>query len=223
MTTPRCGLIYHFSHLDNLRDIVSAGALLCDRIVHGGRYLTTEAGDLEIKDRRRRQPVTCDPGGCVGDYVPFYFAARSPMAYKLSRGSVPTFLGSESDLVYFVSSVETVVDADLPFAISDRNAAKSLASFTSDVGVLGDLSLSNPRSSFIDWPLMRSQMWSNTQGDPERMERRMAEFLVYDRFPLEYVGKLAVRSESHRARVERVFAGTHLGDEVVVRSDFYYT
>ncbi len=83
--------------------------------------------------------------------------------------------------------------------------------------------MASPQSSFVDWPLMRSHMWNNTASDPERMERRMAEFLVYERFPLDCVGKLAVRSETHRARIERVFAGTHLADGVVVRPDFYYT
>ena len=93
MTTPRCGLLFHFTHVDNLPAVLDAGAILSDTVVVANGLLANEAGDPEIKQRRRERVVTCPPGGVVADYVPFYFAARSPMMYKLWMGSVPTFTG----------------------------------------------------------------------------------------------------------------------------------
>ncbi len=223
MTTPRCGLLFHFTHLDNLPAILDAGSLLSDTVVCGRGLLSTEAGDPEIKERRRRQPVTCPPGGFVADYVPFYFAARSPMMYKLWAGGVPSFTGDHRDLVYFVSNVDQMVAAGVAFAISDRNAAKALADFTNDAAVLGDLTAELPRSEFVDWAVMKTTMWNNTLADGERMERRMAEFLVHEEVPFRLLAGAAVRSEEHKANVERLFADTGCGLTVVVRSEWYYS
>jgi len=223
MTTPRCGLLFHFTHVDNLPAILEAGALLSDSVVEAHGLLANEAGDPEIKERRRRQPVTCPPGGVVADYVPFYFAARSPMMYKLYAGGVPSFTGDHRNLVYFVSDVGHMVGAGVPFAISDRNAAKALADFTNDPNVLGDLAMEAPRSDFVDWPLMRATMWNNTLADGERMERRMAEFLVHGEVPFKLVRRVAVRSEAHKARVERLFGSAGVGMTLMVKPDWYYS
>jgi hypothetical protein len=222
MTTPACGVLFHFTHIDNLPSLLQAGALLSDTTVTAHGLLSNEAGDPEIKQRRRERPVTCPPGGVVGDYVPFYFAARSPMMYKLWRGGVPTFTGDQRDLVYLVSHVDRIVDSGLQFVISDRNAAKALADFTDDVTVLGDLTSAAPRSEFIDWPLMKATMWSNTAADGERMERRMAELLVLDAVPFELLEVAAVQSDRHKARVEQLFASVGFGLQVVTRPDWYY-
>lgn len=223
MTTPRCGLLFHFTHVDNLPAILDAGALLSDTVVCARGLLSNEAGDPEIKERRRRQPVTCPPGGVVADYVPFYFAARSPMMYKLYAGGVPSFTGDHRDLVYFVSEVSHMLAADVPFAISDRNAAKALADFTNDVRVLGDLATDAPQSDFVDWPLMKARMWNNTLEDGERMERRMAEFLVHGEVPFDLVVRVAARSDDRKARIERLFAEAGVDLTVIVRSDWYYS
>ncbi|MGH9182229.1 MAG: type II toxin-antitoxin system toxin DNA ADP-ribosyl transferase DarT [Acidimicrobiales bacterium] len=223
MTTPRCGLLFHFTHLDNLPQILAAEALLSDATVCARGLLSTEGGDPEIKERRRRQAVACSPGGFVADYVPFYFAARSPMMYKLWVGGVPSFTGDHRDLVYFVSDVDRMVAAGVTFAISDRNAAIALAEFTNDVSLLGDLTTRDPQSSFVDWPLMKERAWNNTPDDGERMERRMAEFLVRGEVPFSLLAGTAVRSEDRRARVEQLFSEAGCNLQVVVRDGWYYS
>ena len=223
MTTPRYGLLFHFTHIDNLPAILEEGSLLSDAVVEADGLLSTEAGDPEIKERRRGQPVACPPGGRVGDYVPFYFAARSPMMYVLWKGSVPSFTGDHRDLVYFVSHVERMIEAQVDFAISDRNAAKAYAEFSNDIAVLGDLSSTTPGSAFIDWPLMKETMWRDTPDDPERMERRMAEFLVHREVPLDLLLGVAVHSPGHKDRVEQLFVEYEYGLEVVIRPDWYYS
>jgi hypothetical protein len=222
VTTPACGVLFHFTHIDNLPSLLEDGALLSDTTVTANGLLSTEAGNPEIKQRRRERPVTCRPGGVVGDYVPFYFASRSPMMYQLWQGGVPTFTGDHRDLVYLVSRVDLIVESGLEFVISDRNAAKALADFTDDVTLLGDLTSSTPQSQFIDWPLMRARMWRNTPGDGERMERRMAEFLVLDAVPFDLLEIAAVQSDRHKAMVEHLFASVGLDLQVVTRPDWYY-
>jgi hypothetical protein len=222
VTTPRCGLLFHFTHVDNLASIVKLGALQSDALVRENSSLANEAGEPSIKERRRSAAVSCHPFGFVGDYVPFYFAARSPMMYVISRGRVPTFRGEQQDLVYMVSSVEKIVEAGLPFVVSDRNAAVKFAEFSNDVSVLGDLTSPDPQSNFVDWQLMKQLQWQDTAESPDRMERRMAELLVHHQVPLDLMVGCAVSTESLRGRVERLFVEAELSLPVVVRSNWYY-
>lgn len=221
MTTPRCGLLFHFTHLDNLPAVLEQGALLSDTTVCRLGLLATEAGDPEIKYRRRQRQVTAGRGGVVADYVPFYFAARSPMMFKLWKGGVPSFTGDIRDLVYLVTDIQRILATGAAFVFSDRNAATSLAAFADDITLLGDLSLNRPESDFIDWPLMRAQMWQRTDDDPARMERRMAEFLVHDRAPLALLG-IAVHGKKQAGIIEQVFGSKGLEVKVALKPEWYY-
>ena len=74
--------IFHFTDIDNLGAILDCGALEC----HRDAPTKVEVGNVEIKASRKNRQVGCGPGGMVGDYVPFYFAPRSPMMYLISKG-----------------------------------------------------------------------------------------------------------------------------------------
>lgn len=87
----RARWILHFTHLDNVPSIVAAGALACDWQARQGS-MVAEVGDPSIKEARRRRAVPVPPGGTVGDYVPFYFAPRSPMMFRIAcdcRDAIP--------------------------------------------------------------------------------------------------------------------------------------
>lgn len=170
MTPSRPVKLFHFTHLGHLPTILEHG-LLPDADGRTKTHLRAEAGDPSIKDRRRNAPVPRAPGTVVADYVPFYFAPRSPMLFSITKGGVPTFLGRPTDLVYLVTTVEHLLARGHTFVMSDRNAAKQVAEFRTheeDWAAEG----------FIDWPLMEATMWKNTDDAPDRMERRQAECLV---------------------------------------------
>lgn len=124
------------------------------------------------------------PFGRVADYVPFYFAPRSPMLLTLARGNVPTYSGGQDPLVYLVSSAEAVAACGQACLFSDGNCASPLTQF------FGDLA---PLSSAVDWELMTARMWANTPDDQDRMRRRMAEFLVHQRVPVSCVSLVVAR------------------------------
>jgi hypothetical protein len=75
--------------------------------------------------------VPLAPYGCVADYVPFYFAPRSPMLYKLHKGGVPNYTGGQDPLVYLVSSAEAVAATGASFVFSDGNCAATAEKFGS--------------------------------------------------------------------------------------------
>ena len=121
VTTPRRGLLFHFTHMSNLAAIVRDG-LRCDSEVTDTERVFTEVGNQVIKSRRRVRCVPVPPGGVVADYVPFYFAARSPMLYAVHMGNVAEYKGGQDDLVYLVSSIAAVAEHCLAAVFCDRNA-----------------------------------------------------------------------------------------------------
>lgn len=82
----------------------------------------------------------------VADYVPFYFAPRSPMLFALAMGNVPEYTGGMDPLVYLVTTAERLVHLGLPVLFTDRNAVLKTARFAHDLSDLDTL---------IDWSLMR--------------------------------------------------------------------
>ena len=213
MTTPKNGLLFHFTHIDNLASVVSAG-LSCDAVMVQSPNAFVNVGNQVIKARRRRRPVPDPHGGVVADYVPFYFAARSPMLYAIHMKNVQTYQGTQDEVAYLVTSTEAVVEQGLPFVYTDRNASMAVAKFSSDLAEI---------DSLVDWDLMRRRMFRNTDSDSDRVERRMAEFLVRDHVPWDTFIGVAVKNESRAQQVSGIL--TSLGvDQVPIRTrpDWYF-
>lgn len=73
----------------------------------------------------------------------------------------------------------------------------------------------------VDWEVMRGRMWGNTAEDPDRMRRRMAEFLVYERVPIGCLAGIAVRTGSMREQVDGILAAQGLALPVRARPAWY--
>ncbi len=214
MTTAQ-RLLYHFTHIDNLPSILAAGALACDRAAD---RLVSDVGDQDVKSLRRSKELPPPSEGVVADYVPFYFAARSPMLYRIAcdhRDSIPgRYPGGEEPLVYLVTSIETVLKAGLTWVASDGNCASAVTTYTSDASAL---------DSHVDWPLMRQAMWNNTPTDPDRMRRRMAEFLVHRALPVDLLLGMAVMTRTTESGVRGILDQAGKSDmHVAVRPAWYY-
>lgn len=175
--------------------------------------MAVEVGNPGIKDRRRERGVPVGEGGRVCDYVPFYFAPRSPMLSAIHHGRVSGYAGGTAPLVYLVTSVERLLATGLRPVFTDRNAVLALAQFSDQVTDLDDL---------VDWPLMRQRYWSNTPDDPERRERRMAECLVPGLVPWDAIDRLVARSEEVAEVARRAASSLEHSVPVDVRPDWYF-
>jgi hypothetical protein len=205
--------IVHFTHVRNLPGILAAGCLQSDNLVVRGSGLLVEAADLEIKASRRRILVPLAPFGCVADYVPFYFAGRSPMLYKIFKGGLPNYAEGQDPLIYLVSTVEAVIEASLRWLFSDGNCAATVTQVFDDLSRL---------DSVVDWQVMRARMWNNTAEDPDRMRRRMAEFLVHERVPAGCLTEVVVRTQALKVQVEAILAAYGSTLPVRVRPGWYF-
>ncbi|MET8122961.1 DUF4433 domain-containing protein [Micromonospora sp. NPDC005291] len=208
--------ILHFTHIENLPAILAVGRLFADSMV--GTRLATNVGAPDIKASRRRRAVPCPPGGAVADYVPFYFAPRSPMMFRIARehqdGTQGCYPDGDDPLVYLVSSLEKVHHAQLSWVASDGNCAATLTSFS---GVLDDL------AELVDWALMGERIWRNLPEDPDRVRRRMAELLVHREFPLDLLAGYVVRTPARQEQLRQVLRDAGIIDAYVdVRPNWYY-
>ena len=206
-------LIYHITHVDNLAGIVSDGCLFSDleRIRKG--LNSTNIGYGHIKDRRLNTAVPVSAGGCLGDYVPFYFAPNSPMLYTIHRGNVPGYEQGQKEIVYLLVDAEPIMkQSRLPWAFTDRHAVVAFAEFFDDVSELNK----------VDWDLMKAQYWTNTEHDPDRKERRQAEFLIHKIVPWELVFGIGVYDDEMLEKVKAAIRTAAHQPQIKVKRDWYF-
>ena len=187
-------LIYHFTHAQNLSNILSIGRIYCkSRLPDSDQLLNVS--HQNIQEQRRNKQIGCHPGGILHDYVPFYFATRSPMMYVISKGGVEGYDNNTIPLIYLVSSIERVQKLSLNFAFSDGQPTMLLTQFYNDVTDLNK----------VDWEVMEARMWRETEEDPDpdKSRRRQAEFLVHRKFPWDAVGFLVVKNQNVKERLDR--------------------
>ncbi len=164
-----------------------------------------------IQDRRAHTPVPLT-GGALHDYVPFYFAPRSPMLYTISRGNVAGFSGGQDSVVHIVSTAQTVRDAGLRFVFTDGHG---IMAFTEFFAELADLAQ-------VDWGIMATDYWADTDEDMDRKRRRQAEFLVHERFPVQLIQQIGVINQAKKNETEAMLAEFGLTIPVVSKPGWYY-
>lgn len=204
--------VLHFTHVDHLPAVVEHG-LLSDTVAQSRGLLTNEVGNRGIKERRGARAVPIPPGGVVADYVPFYFAPRSPMMYSIYRGNVPEYVEGITPLIHLVTTVERLLELGCAVVTTDRNAVLGYAEFHQGLEAL---------DGAIDWPLMRATMWNDTIDEPDRMERRMAECLVHGVVPWEAFTEIHVRTAERRSEVEELLGPGVTANLVRVTPDWYF-
>lgn len=203
--------IYHFTPIRNLPSILKSGKIICkSQLALAG----IEYEDIAIEDihrRRARTHVPCGPGSMLPDYVPFFFAWRSPMLYYISK-NVHNYPEGQEPLVYLVGYAQDVQTHGLPFVFTDGHPIMKLTNFYDDLA----------HRDQVDWAVMRSRMWNDTSEDPDRQRRREAEFLVYQAYPWELVTGLAVINDRMRQRLKQVLEVADHKPPIVIRSNWYY-
>jgi ssDNA thymidine ADP-ribosyltransferase, DarT len=201
--------IYHITHRDNLIAIVQRGGLLSHTRLQASNQKFRDISHSNIQDRRATKTVPCANQGVLHDYVPFYFAPRSPMLYTIHRGNVPSCQGGQAAVLHLVTTVDAIDRSDLVFTFTDGHAAMAYADFYDDLDALERL----------DWEVMESKYWYDTDEDPNRKFRRQAEFLVHDAFPWELIQEIGVINQSVQTQVRQILQQVHDFTPVNVYAD----
>jgi ssDNA thymidine ADP-ribosyltransferase, DarT len=194
--------LFRITHSDNLPFILREGMACRHCLPQDPNFVNIGAGDIiEKRDNKR---VDIAPQGRLSDYVPFYFAPRSPMLYSIRH--------QQDDIVYIVTRASMIEAANLSFVFTDGHALQAFSQFFND---LKDLDA-------IDWPLMQSEFWRNTEEDNDRRRRRMAEFLVWNSVPPECIGMICTKTEAKAEAVKQMVAHAKMTIPVACRENWYY-
>jgi len=204
--------LMHFTHEDNLGRILDQGGLLCDRACQTSGLNRRNVAYASIKEQRARTIVEVPPGGTVDQYVPFYFGPKSPMMLTYKSGNVTGKKEDLSELLYFVTAAENIAAAGLEFAFTDGHPIVEPRLFFNDLADLGE----------VDLALMTETWWYDTDEYPDRKRRRQAEFLVWEKVPLENFRGIATMNEGKRLQVLDFLQNRGIEMPCKSRPDWYY-
>ena len=203
--------VYHITHVDNLASLAADGCLYCDTTCAELDRRPVSIAYTDLKARRARFVVGVAAGGTLADYVPFYYAPRSPMLYVISRGGVEGYAGGQVEVVHLVFRLEDIA-APGRFVITDGHAATPMSTQFDELGGL----------DAIDWDIMRDRYWSDTDEDGDRKRRRQAEFLVQGYVPLSALNLVITMTDEVAERAREALSTLENPPIVRVHPRWYY-
>lgn len=206
--------LYHITPISNLATIVQAGKLLAKNRLQTSDANYTSIAYEHIQDRRFRKPVHCGPGGVLHDYIPFYFAPRSPMLGAIHKGNVSNYTAGQRTILHLVTTAEAIADASIGFAFSDGHA---IMRYTRFFDTLADL------ETAIDWDIMKATYWGDNDADNDRKRRRQAEFLVYQELPWSLIRGIGVMDQAIADDVNAILQQFGINMTVRLRPHWYYS
>lgn len=193
--------VYHFTHIDNLEEIIKNGLLSTNLKAKKG-IKHKDIANNEIQHRRSEMKVTCGPGGVIHDYVPFYFTKRSPMLLNVIKGKNV----DQEGIIYLAIPIEAVEDKSVVFSTSSANTLSPPA-FYSDSSDLDKL----------NWNIIDSRVWVPS---PETLkQQKMAELLIHDKITFSDISFIVVWDSSIGDHVKKLLKKNGI-NEFDVRFDF---
>lgn len=220
--------VFHFTAFRNLKSILKSGALKSKIALKREKIVPTNIACKNIQDKRARTLVG-HHGRTLHDYVPFYFAPRSPMLFSVVCKHVPEAEETNQDnFVYFVAPIANLLNLD--FCFTDYQAVSAYASFYNNKADLDkicwDLIHETPHLPRACPPFPGyCQYFQNIDANEKyikRKEARQAEFLVFESVSLDKITLIVVKNEKMKNYVENLLHEFGINIKVEVRKDWYF-
>ncbi|AXK21465.1 DarT ssDNA thymidine ADP-ribosyltransferase family protein [Bacillus sp. COPE52] len=178
---------YHFTHINNIKSIVKHG-LLSTNEKESKSVEHVDLANEDIQQRRSQMDVPLEPYGKIHDYVPFYFTTINPMLLGvLNRKNI------DQPLVVFIAiPIEKILEENVLFTDASANTLR-LPNFYSNPEDLENLI----------WDLIDSNKWKS--GTNEELHSRMAEVLIYERVPIEWIDSYVVFNKVCKQEIKKIY------------------
>lgn len=203
-------LIWRIIHRDNLPWILDNGLHCGNSHVRSSTWV--HIGNPELTQKRARHPVPLPPGGCLNDYVPFYFTPFSVMMRNIYTGWGGIRQLPNDEIVILVSSMWHVQELGVQFLFTDSHAYYQWANYYSD---LADLNK-------IDWPLLQNRDFRRDPDDPAKFERYQAEALVFQHLPIQGILGIVCYTEALKQAIDQQIRSRGLNLGVFARTGWYF-
>jgi hypothetical protein len=204
--------IYHITHINNLISIIDTNGLKSFYSLEQQKINYQNIAHRTIQSQRNFHDVPCGPKKNLHDYIPFYFAPRSPMLYSIHRGNVEGYDDGQEQVIHLCSKIETVYQAKRLFVFTDGHAIMNNSNFYDDLVDLDQ----------IDWDIMEERYWADTLEDSDRKRRRQAEFLVYEFCPWELITHIGVMTTKIQEKVAQIVKKSSHQPNIKVHRNWYY-
>lgn len=194
-------------HIDNVPHVLQHGIAHASSPNANTSYVSIGDSSLISSRSQFKMPN----GKTLGLYIPFYFGARMPMLYVIQKGfnTVPSV--PPEKIVYCVSTVQKMIDHDLPFVFTNGHAVDGFTEFFDKKDVQNI-------DSLIDKPAIGAKYWKQ-DNDNDLKRRKEAEFLVESDIPPEAIVFWIVYNEA--AKNELINKGVP-ANQIYVKPDYYF-
>jgi ssDNA thymidine ADP-ribosyltransferase, DarT len=210
MAIPAAIWFFRITHVRNLPHILRHGLCPIAAGVTDPGFMAI--GDISLIAVRKDLAVPIAPGGVFSEYVPFYLGPRSPMLYQIWKGGDGVAQMAQSDIVYIAVSLDCVQNKGIPFVFTDGHARTKVTRFYNDVADFAQL----------DWEVVQSSNWANTEDDPDRKRRKQAEIMIKGLVNAEDFGYLLTFDAASKEIVAQMVADSGHSVPVHVKRNFYY-
>lgn len=223
MPVPDPVSLFHITAIANLPQICNAGMLVSKKRGAAVGIDYQNIAHRGAQGARALRALPDPPGGTVHDYVPFYFAPRSPMLSAIHNGRVAGCVWQQADIVQFETTVDRVTSGGKPFAFFDRNATLRHSHCYTDLArldvVAWDLLTEAPQ---LDGFCKYFHDRSAEARHADRMERRQAEFLVKDAISLDQFTRIGVIDQQRADEVGTLLRAAGVNLRVDAMRDWYF-
>lgn len=202
---------YHFTSLDNLGSIIEYGGIFSTNQKNTHRITHTNIANEGIQNRRASMQIPSLNNRVVHDYVPFYFAKKTPMQLAvINKKNI-----DQQFIIYFsipISLLKSVPGAYFTDASANTDIPPNFFSGNHQANKL----------DLLDWEIIDSYRWSYAEGVEKN--QKMAELLLPNYVPLCEVNQIITWDNSISDYVKDAFQDQGIVAPNIVENNFehYY-
>jgi hypothetical protein len=199
--------LYRMVHIENIPHILKYG--ITHRLSKNANKNYVDIGDRKIINSRN--DIELIDNYKIGDFIPFYFAFRTPMLLRIQTGYDIKKI-EPTNIVYCVSSIQKIIDNKNFFIFSDGHILNKITKIykQEDTKRLQDI---------IDWEIIKADYWADTEEATDRKRRKEAEFLVNGDIPFSCIRGFVVYDEQAKNKLLDFGVKEEM---IAIRERYYY-
>ena len=195
------------THIENIPHIMEHGIIHKQSKQSNVNY--RPIGDTSLIETRDTFIIA--EGKMLGDYIPFYLGARTPMLYVIQYGYNGVSLLQPDKIVYCISSIQRIIDKKIDFIYTDGHATDSFTRFYSSEEV-------ENIENQVDFTATKVKFWKD-ENDLDLKRRKEAEFLIKKTLDFQDILSFVVYNENTS---QKLLSFGIKEDKIAVRPSLYF-